>query len=105
MSDFTTVATRSEMQPGQRKTVRVGETIIALFNLNGEIIAIDATCPHKGGPLGQGVVEGNTVYCPFHGWSFDLYSGACHDFPHQRVDTYSVRLNGEEIQVQLKNNL
>lgn len=50
---------------------------IALFCLDGTIYALDNTCPHMEGPLGEGDIEGGCVSCPWHGWKFDIKTGAC----------------------------
>lgn len=50
---------------------------IALFNINGKIYAIDNECPHAGGPLAEGDINDTVVKCPWHGWEFDLKTGAC----------------------------
>ena len=57
------------------RAVKVGELEIAIFNLNGRFLTIENRCPHKGGPLCDGIVSGTTVVCPLHGWRFDLESG------------------------------
>lgn len=56
-------------------TVRAGGREIALFNVNGEFHAIDNTCTHEGGPLGEGMVQGTTVSCPWHYAAFDVTTG------------------------------
>jgi nitrite reductase (NADH) small subunit len=57
------------------RAVRVGARDIAIFNLGGRFVAIDNQCPHKGGPLCDGIVAGTAVVCPLHGWKIDLTSG------------------------------
>lgn len=57
------------------RAVRVGDLEIAIFNLNGRFMTIENQCPHKGGPLCDGIVSGSTVVCPLHGWRFDLETG------------------------------
>ena len=52
------------------------QTIFAAFNVDGEYRVIDGICPHAGGPLGQGTLSGSIVTCPWHGWQFDVESGA-----------------------------
>ena len=53
-----------------------GEQIVALFKINGELHAIDGVCPHSGGPLANGMIQGHIVTCPWHGWQFDVTTGA-----------------------------
>ena len=53
----------------------IDERIVALFRVGDTIYALDGVCPHQGGPLGKGQVDGCVVTCPWHGWQFDLASG------------------------------
>jgi nitrite reductase (NADH) small subunit len=55
--------------------VRIGDLEIAIFNLNGRFLTVENACPHKGGPLCDGIVTGHAVVCPLHGRHFDLESG------------------------------
>lgn len=48
---------------------------VAVFNVGGRFYAIDNTCPHRGGPLGEGELEGAVVTCPWHGWTWDVTTG------------------------------
>src|SRR3989442_2152911 len=76
MAEFARVAAAAEVPPGQAKMVEAGRKKIALFNVGGAYYAIDDTCPHRGGPLSQGPVEGGTVTCPWHGSKFEIKTGA-----------------------------
>ena len=58
---------------------------MALFRRGGEVFAIGNACPHQGGSLCDGMVEGDIVICPLHGWEFDLRSGACMTVPGESV--------------------
>ncbi len=58
------------------RAVKVGDREIAIFNLGDRFLAVDNRCPHKGGPLSEGIVSGNTVVCPLHAWKVDLECGA-----------------------------
>ena len=99
--DFVTVANLSEVRESRGLTVRVGEHELALFNLGGEIHALDGRCPHRGGSLGEGTVENGTVFCPLHGWQFDVRTGACLDKPERPAKCLPVRVVDGQIQVQL----
>lgn len=50
---------------------------IAVFNVDGKFFALSNICPHQGGPLGEGEIEGGTITCPWHGWKFDIKTGGC----------------------------
>src|SRR6267378_2378962 len=57
------------------RAVRVGGREIAVFNLGDRFLAVDNRCPHKGGPLSEGIVSGATVVCPLHAWKVNLETG------------------------------
>jgi nitrite reductase/ring-hydroxylating ferredoxin subunit len=98
---FTKVATTQEMPAGTARQVTVNGRTVALFNLNGTYHAIDDTCPHRGGPLSEGEVEGNEVTCPWHGARFDVTTGAHLCPPAQSgVAAYKVQVVGDEVQVE-----
>jgi nitrite reductase/ring-hydroxylating ferredoxin subunit len=63
---------------------------VALFRRGEEIFAIGNTCPHQGGNLCDGRIEGDIVICPLHGWEFDLRSGVCMTVPGESVPRYDV---------------
>ena len=58
------------------RSVRLGDDEIAIFNLGDRYVAVDNSCPHRGGPLCDGIVSGDTVVCPLHGWKISLETGA-----------------------------
>jgi nitrite reductase (NADH) small subunit len=80
---------------GEGRAFVVKETTIAVFRQrNGRLFATDNTCPHRGGPLADGIVGGGKVICPFHAWKFDLETGRCIG-EDAIVRTYAVReVNG-----------
>ncbi|GAC1582340.1 MAG: nitrite reductase small subunit NirD [Candidatus Elarobacter sp.] len=96
---FVTVARIADVAPGTGKTVVVGEREIALFNIDGMFYALDNTCPHQGGPLAEGWIEGSQVTCPWHAWTFKLTDGTMTLGDFARVDAFDVRLDGDEIAV------
>lgn len=70
------VATRDSIPPREGRTVEIGSRAIALFNLGDRFLAVDNRCPHRGGPLADGIVAGDTVVCPLHAWKVCLETGA-----------------------------
>jgi nitrite reductase (NADH) small subunit len=58
------------------RLVEIGGRQLAVFNLGGRFVAIDNRCPHKGGPLADGIVAGDSVVCPLHGWKVNLQDGS-----------------------------
>jgi nitrite reductase (NADH) small subunit len=73
---WTPITKTENVPPREGRAVRVRGLEIAIFNLNGRYLTIENACPHKGGPLCDGIVSGTTVVCPLHGQRFDLETGA-----------------------------
>lgn len=70
------VARIDDLPPSGSRVVHVAGRKIALFRLSSGVIrAIDNRCPHKGGPLGEGIVSGEYVFCPLHDWKINLSDG------------------------------
>lgn len=102
MSKYIQVAQKSEIANGSAKRVEIEGKSIAVFNLGNEFFAIDDTCPHAGGPLSEGVVEGDEVECPWHGARFKIRSGAVTAPPSDEgVSKYNVRVTGEVIELEV----
>jgi nitrite reductase (NADH) small subunit/3-phenylpropionate/trans-cinnamate dioxygenase ferredoxin subunit len=97
--DFVTVAHVADVAPGSAKTVVVGQREIALFNVAGTFYALDNTCPHQGGPLSEGWIEGTTVTCPWHAWCFKLADGKMTLGDYASVDAFDVRVEGDRVAV------
>jgi 3-phenylpropionate/trans-cinnamate dioxygenase ferredoxin component len=95
------VARLADLGPGTGLAVYVGGRDVALFNLGGEVVAIGNECPHQSGSLGDGQLEGEIVICPLHGWEFDARSGACMTVPGESVPRFRVRIEADEILVEL----
>jgi len=75
------------------RCVRIGATTIAVFRTSrGEIFALRDQCPHRGGPLSQGIVHGTRVTCPLHDWVIDLKTGDATGVDEGSTPTYSVRV-------------
>jgi nitrite reductase (NADH) small subunit len=80
----------ARLEPRTPTLVSVNDEDAMLYRRDGEILAIGNACPHEGGSLCDGWVEGDIVTCPLHGWEFDLRSGACMTIPGERVPGYTV---------------
>jgi nitrite reductase (NADH) small subunit len=101
-SDFTTVAKIGAIPEGEGRSFQVGERLVAVFLKNGHYFAIDDLCPHMGASLGAGYLdEDGVVTCPWHAWRFCVRDGKWADNPRLSVDTFQVRVVGDEIQVRL----
>ena len=103
MSEFIKVTTKSEIPQSSIKEFEVNKVMVAIANLNGEFFAIENTCTHDGGPLGEGeVVDGCCVECPRHGAKFDLKTGGVMNLPATMpVASYEVKVKGEDIFVKV----
>ena len=99
MPNFVKVAKTSEIPPGTGKTVEAGGVPIALFNVGGSFHAVSNTCVHRGGPLGDGDLDGTTVSCPWHAWQYDVCTGKCLTNPMAAVPSYEVQVEGEDVLV------
>ena len=64
-----------ELPSGSVTEVESGDALYAVCNVDGTLYCIEGTCPHAGGPLGQGNLNGNYIVCPWHGWEFDCRTG------------------------------
>jgi len=97
---FVKVAELSDLPSGGGKVV-IGpfDKPIALFNVDGEIFAINHVCPHRGGPLGEGRLDGAIVTCPWHGWTFDVRTGRPDHPGGHAVAAYAVKVDGPSIYV------
>jgi len=99
MPEFKRVADKSEIPAGQGKTVEVDGKRIAIFNVKGRFYAIDDSCAHQGGPLGEGELDGTIVTCPWHAWMYDVTTGQNTDDPELAVAKYEVQVQGTSILV------
>jgi nitrite reductase/ring-hydroxylating ferredoxin subunit len=98
---LTKVATIQDVPIGQAKKVKVGDKDVALFNVGGTFYAIDDTCPHRGGPLSEGELEGVEVTCPWHGARFNVTTGAHLCPPATRdVTAYKIQVTGNDVQIE-----
>jgi nitrite reductase/ring-hydroxylating ferredoxin subunit len=99
MPDFVKVASTSDLKPGTAKTVAVKGMEIALYNLGGKIYATDNTCLHQGGPLGEGMLEGEVVSCPWHMWEYNVCTGEKVGDCSIKLQTFPVEVDGTDIKV------
>jgi nitrite reductase/ring-hydroxylating ferredoxin subunit len=80
----------SELPPGTVTEVNAAEAVYALCNVDGKFHCVEGTCPHAGGPLGHGTLNGNYLVCPLHGWEFDCRTGLNDSEEDVRLQTYPV---------------
>jgi nitrite reductase (NADH) small subunit len=85
------------------RAVKIGGREIAVFNLGDRVLAVENRCPHKGGPLADGIVSGLTVVCPLHAWKMSLETGMGVTGPSASscVETFRTRVEGEVILLEM----
>jgi len=96
---FVFVAPAREIPDGGARAFRVGRYEVAIFNVDGCFYAIENSCPHQGGPLAEGWLEGSMVTCPWHGWCFDVRTGKMSLGDFAGVARFTLQLRGEDIYV------
>ncbi len=100
MSDWVDVATEEDLIPGSHKIVDVDGVEVAVFNVDGEYLAIEDVCTHDGGDLACGTVEGDVIVCPRHGAKFSLRTGEVLAPPaYEPVAVLPVRVEAGCVQV------
>ena len=100
--DFITVAKIGAIPEGEGQSFQVGDRLVAVFLKDGQYFAIDDLCPHMGASLGAGYLDDEgVVVCPWHAWRFCVRDGKWADNPRLSVDTFDVRVAGDNIQVRV----
>ena len=94
---FVEVAKVEEIKSGEGKTIEANGKTIALFNSDGMFYAIDNTCAHRQGPLGEGYLDGKLVTCPLHGWQYDITNGECQTMPNMHIASYKTKIENGKI--------
>ena len=101
MPNFTRLASESELPAeNQAKEFPCGDKMICVANVNGSITAMDNVCLHRGGPLGQGTIEGGKIVCPWHGWQWDPTTGAAVHNPNARVSLYPLKVENGDLLIE-----
>jgi nitrite reductase/ring-hydroxylating ferredoxin subunit len=102
MPGFVRAAGVAEIPPGTAKEVAVEGKPVALYNVGGVFYATSNICLHRGGPLGQGMLDGAIVMCPWHAWTWDVTTGENASNPVLKIETYAVKVEGEDVLVQVE---
>jgi nitrite reductase/ring-hydroxylating ferredoxin subunit len=95
----TRVAAAGDIAPGSGRIVEAGGRTVAVFNVDGVFHAIDNQCPHRGGPLGDGRLDGAIVTCPWHGYRYDVRTGGHQLSASFNVPCYPVTVEGGVVYV------
>jgi nitrite reductase (NADH) small subunit len=102
MTQFIRLADRSELPPvDEAKEFPCGDKTVCIANVAGVYSAMDGECPHRGGPLGQGMVRLGRVVCPWHGWAWDPVTGAAEQDPKMKVASYPMRIEGGDVMIEI----
>jgi len=99
MPEYLKVARNADVEEGKGLIVWAGPVKIALFRCDGAVYAIKNQCPHMGGDLGEGLLSGDVVQCPWHGWKFSVKTGKMPDVDVVGVRTFDVKVEGEDVYV------
>lgn len=91
----------TEIPQGGVKQVDVDGTEYAICHAESGWYALHGTCPHQGGPLGHGALQGHMVVCPLHAWEFDCRTGENDFDPDCKVPTVQVVVQGDEVYLEL----
>jgi nitrite reductase (NADH) small subunit len=101
MSALVRICSTSELpRPGEAKEFAAGPRTLCIANIDGVIRALDNECPHRGGPLAEGMIEHGKLICPWHAWTFDPATGAT-DASEERVAVYLVTVEAQEVFVNI----
>ena len=96
---FVRVARADDVPPGTGAVVHADGRALALFNVDGAFYALDNVCLHRGGPVGEGDLDGRVVTCPWHGFQYDVTTGRNVFDPEVGLETFSVRVEDGDVLV------
>jgi nitrite reductase (NADH) small subunit len=102
MTEFVRICSEAEIPaPGTVKEFVIEGRSLCVGNVDGAVCVLDGTCPHEGGPLGEGTIEGGKVICPWHAISFDVKTGSADDDPGLKVEVMEAKVEGGELRAKL----
>jgi nitrite reductase/ring-hydroxylating ferredoxin subunit len=96
---WTRVASTADLSPGNAMKVEVDGQELALYNVDGKFFCTSNICPHQGGPLHEGMLEGSNVVCPWHAWVFDVSSGQSPVNPRAKIPCFQTKVEGKDVLV------
>ena len=100
--EWTQAIAADEVAEGHVVAVTIGDHNIAIYHIQGgEFHATSNICIHRGGPLGQGLLEGHAVMCPWHAWTWDVRTGENTANPGLAIPTFEVKVEGGDVLVQI----
>ena len=98
MSDWIDIAALNDIPQRGARVVKTAHGCVAVFRTGAdEVYALNNACPHKAGPLAEGIVHGTSVTCPLHNWVISLETGEAQGEDEGRVATYPARVEGGRV--------
>ncbi len=101
MAEWVQATTADAVPEGGGVEVAVKGRIVAVFRVGDEFFALDGICPHAGGPLGKGRLDGTVVTCPWHGWQFDVRTGEHCLNPQICQERFPVKVEDGKVFIQI----
>ncbi len=100
---FIKLTTQSELPAAdEAKELPCGDKTICVANVSGVYSAMDNICLHRGGPLGQGMIENGKVVCPWHGWTYDPKTGVPDQNPSAKIAVYPIKIEGGDVLIEMQ---
>ena len=102
MSEFVRILSKAELPgDGEAREIPCDGKMLCIANVDGKISAMDNVCPHRGGPLGQGMIERGKVVCPWHGWAYDPTTGVPDQNPNVKVAVYPLKIENGDVLIEM----
>jgi nitrite reductase (NADH) small subunit len=102
MSEFVRICSQAEIPAvGKVKEFTVEGRAICVGNVGGKVCVLDGTCPHEGGPLGEGSIEDGKLVCPWHAYAFDMSTGTNDEDPEMRAQVFEAKVEGGELRARI----
>ena len=98
---FHRVGSLAALRADGRLIAEIDDDSVLVFEVEGSLVATSGACPHAGGPIQDGALCGAILSCPWHGYNFDLRTGACEEDAGLTLERYEVLLRGDDILVKL----
>jgi nitrite reductase (NADH) small subunit len=101
MTEFSIACSVSDLADGKPKSCVVSGRPVTIVKSKDQVFALDPTCPHRGGPLAEGFVQDDCIFCPWHGWGFHLSSGVYVGSPGVGIKTHEAEIRDGSVHVKL----
>ena len=102
MSEFVRICSQSELPAeGEAAEFTAAGRTLCVARVNGSISVLDGVCPHEGGTLGEGIIEGDRVVCAWHAYSFDLHTGVTENDPDLKAEVIESTIENGELRAKL----